>query len=138
MNCIKKFSRIVCVSLFSYQGCFAVISSQQPVYFIISFKSCQALFQKFLRFSRSCLKLFVSVVLFKRLGYFIISSVICQQLIWIFWKLFYFSVFQKQFFATAYLLYHCRKESSSTFYKKVYNFLFKLFVESCRTLFLAF
>ena len=32
-------------------------------------------FQKFLRFSKSCLKLFVSVVLFKRLGYFIISSV---------------------------------------------------------------
>ena len=32
-------------------------------------------FQKFFRFSRSCLKLFVSVVLFKRLGYFIISSV---------------------------------------------------------------
>ena len=25
MNCIKKFSRIVCVSLFSYQGCFAVV-----------------------------------------------------------------------------------------------------------------
>ena len=94
-------------------------------------------FQKFLRFSKSCLKLFVSVVLFKRLGYFIISSVDCQQLIWIFWKLIYFSVFQKQFLATACLLYHCRKESSSTFYKKVYIFLFKLFVESCRTLFLA-
>ena len=94
-------------------------------------------FQKFFRPSRSCIKSFVSVVLFKRLDYFIISSVDCQQLIWIFWKLFYFSVFQKQFFATACLLYHCRKESSSTFYKKVYNFLFKLFVESCRTLFLA-
>ena len=36
-------------------------------------------FQKFLRLSRSCLKLFVSVVLFNRLDYFIISSVICQQ-----------------------------------------------------------
>ena len=94
-------------------------------------------FQKFFRFSRPCIKLFVSVVLFKRLDYFTISSVICQQLIQIFWKLFYFSVFQKQFLATACLLYHCRKESSSTFYKKVYIFLFKLFVESCRTLFLA-
>ena len=80
-------------------------------------------FQKFLRFSKSCLKLFVSVVLFKRLGYFIISSVICQQLIRIFWKLFYFSAFQKQFLATACLLYHCRKESSSTFYKKIHIFL---------------
>ena len=83
-------------------------------------------FQKFLRFSKSCLKLFVSVVLFKRLGYFIISSVICQQLIWIFWKLFYFSVFQKQFLATACLLYHCRKESSSTFLQKNSYFLYKL------------
>ena len=31
---------------------------------------------------------------------------------------FHFSVFQKQFLATACLLYHCRGESSSTFYKK--------------------
>ena len=46
MNCIKKFSRIVCVSLFSYQGCFAVSSLRQLVYFIISSKSCQALFSK--------------------------------------------------------------------------------------------
>ena len=80
-------------------------------------------FQKFFRSSRSCIKLFVSVVLFKRLDYFTISSVDCQQLIWIFWKLIYFSVFQKQFLATACLLYHCRKEKSSTFYKKVYIFL---------------
>ena len=46
MNCIKKFSRIVCVSLFSYQGCFAVNSLRQLVNFIISFRSCQALFSK--------------------------------------------------------------------------------------------
>ena len=41
-------------------------------------------FQKFFRPSRSCIKLFVSVVLFKRLDYFTISSVDCQQLIQIF------------------------------------------------------
>ena len=52
MNCIKKFSRIVCVSLFSYQGCFAVISLRQLVYFIISFKSCQALFSKVFKIFR--------------------------------------------------------------------------------------
>ena len=46
MNCIKKFSRIVCVSLFSYQGCLSAISLRQPIYFIISFRSCQALFSK--------------------------------------------------------------------------------------------
>ena len=45
-DCIKKFSRIVCVSLFSYQGCLSVISLRQLVYFIISFRSCQALFSK--------------------------------------------------------------------------------------------
>ena len=75
--------------------------------------------------------------LFKRLDYFTISSVDCQQLIWIFWKLFYFSVFQKQFLATACLLYHCRKEKSSTFYKKLQIFLCRLFVELCQTIFLA-
>ena len=41
---VKKFSRIVCVSLFSYQGCLSVISFRQLVHFIISFRSCQALF----------------------------------------------------------------------------------------------
>ena len=46
MNCIKKFSRIVCVSLFSYQGCLSVISLRQLIYSIISSKSCQALFSK--------------------------------------------------------------------------------------------
>mgnify|MGYP006868204320 CR=1 FL=1 len=46
MMILKEFSRIVCVSLFSYQGCLSVISLRQPVYFIISFKSCQALFSK--------------------------------------------------------------------------------------------
>ena len=42
----KEFSRLVCVSLFSYQGCLSVISLRQPIYFIISFRSCQALFSK--------------------------------------------------------------------------------------------
>ena len=117
-DCIKKFSRIVCVSLFSYQGRFAVISLRQLIYFITSLSPCQELFSKvFEIFSRHS-KVFVSVVLSKRLDYFIISSVICQQLFWIFWKLFYFSVFQKQFLVTACLLYHCCKETSSTFFTK--------------------
>ena len=41
-----ELSRIVCGSLFSYQGCLSVISLRQLVYFIISFRSCQALFSK--------------------------------------------------------------------------------------------
>ena len=40
----KEFSRIVCVSLFSYQGC---LSLRQLVYFIISVLLCQALFSSF-------------------------------------------------------------------------------------------
>ena len=51
-DCIKKFSRIVCVSLFSYQGCLSVTSLRQLVYFIISFKSCQALFSKVFKIFR--------------------------------------------------------------------------------------
>ena len=85
-------------------------------------------FQKFFRSSRSCIKLFVSVVLFKRLDYFTISSVNCQQLFWIFWKLIYFSVFQKQFLVTACLLYHRCKEKSSTFFKKGLYF-YKYFLQ---------
>ena len=46
MMILKEFSRIVCVSLFSYQGCLSVISFRQLVHFIISFRSCQALFSK--------------------------------------------------------------------------------------------
>ena len=37
-------------------------------------------FQKFFRPSRSCIKLFVSVVLFKRLDYFNIFVLSCQAL----------------------------------------------------------
>ena len=79
------------------------------------------------------LKLFVSVVLFKRLGYFIISSVDCQQLIWIFWKLIYFSVFQKQFLATACLIYHRCKEKSSTFCKNFHLLFTKTYNYFCTT-----
>ena len=42
----KEFSRIVCVSLFSYQGC---LSLRQLVYFIISVLLCQALFSSFFK-----------------------------------------------------------------------------------------
>ena len=48
MMILKEFSRIVCVSLFSYQG--SLLSSlRQLVYFIISSMLCQELFLVFLR-----------------------------------------------------------------------------------------
>ena len=49
MNCIKKFSRIVCVSLFSYQGCSAVSSLRQPIQIITFGRSCQEPFSKVFR-----------------------------------------------------------------------------------------
>ena len=53
MNCIKKFSRIVCVSLFSYQGC--SLSALCDSLFTLSYLSSlvKNFFLKFLRFFRS-------------------------------------------------------------------------------------
>ena len=49
MMILKEFSRIVCVSLFSYQGSlFAIL--RQLVYFTTFISECQALFLKFFNF----------------------------------------------------------------------------------------
>ena len=51
----KEFSRIVCVSLFSYQGCFAASSLRQPIQIITFRRFCQELFSKvFLKFPKCC------------------------------------------------------------------------------------
>ena len=69
-----EFSRIVCVSLFSYQGSLFLTVFRQLVYFIIFINVCQALFSSFLRhFLMICR-------LFRRLVYSITSSIPCQQL----------------------------------------------------------
>ena len=48
MMILKEFSRIVCVSLFSYQG--SLLSSlRQLVYFITFTSACQVLFLSFFR-----------------------------------------------------------------------------------------
>ena len=60
MNCIKKFSRIVCVSLFSYQGCSAVSSLRQLIQIITFGRTCQELFFK--SFSKCFPKDFVAVI----------------------------------------------------------------------------
>ena len=119
MNCIKKFSRIVCVSLFSYQG-YSLSALCDSLFRLSHLEDLvKNFFQKFFEvFSKGSHRRHFSY-LFRRLDYFTISSVDCQQLIWIFWKRISFSVFQKQFLATACLLYHCRKEKSSTFCKKL-------------------
>ena len=80
---VKKFSRIVCVSLFSYQG-FFVLSLRQLVYFISSLFVCQVLFSSF--FKHFWVKILLPLCW--RLGYFIISSVFCQLWISFFWNSF--------------------------------------------------
>ena len=55
MMILKEFSRIVCVSLFSYQGSlFAVL--RQLVYFTTSYRLCQVLFEVFYFFKIQNLK----------------------------------------------------------------------------------
>ena len=53
----KEFSRIVCVSLFSYQGC---LSLRQLVYFIMLFLTCQELFLNFFKLFFSTYLPFIS------------------------------------------------------------------------------
>ena len=81
MMILKEFSRIVCVSLFSYQGSlFAVL--RQLVYFITFIIACQVLFSSFFEvFWCLCVAL-------KRLVYSITCSFLCQQLFLFFSKLF--------------------------------------------------
>ena len=49
MNCIKKFSRIVCVSLFSYQGCSLSVLCDSSFILPHLFFVCQELFSSFLK-----------------------------------------------------------------------------------------
>ena len=81
MNCIKKFSRIVCVSLFSYQG-YSLSALCDSLFRLSHLEDLvKNFFQKFFEvFSKGFRRRHFSY-LFKRLDYFTISSVDCQQLI---------------------------------------------------------
>ena len=104
-----EFSRIVCVSLFSYQGSYS-LSLRQLVYFITFISACQVLFLSFFRGIFWCL-----CAALKRLVYSITCLFLCQQLFLFFSKLFKLFVQKKQFFVTAQLEYHFPNELSTLF-----------------------
>ena len=85
---VKEFSRIVCVSLFSYQCSLFFTVSRQLIYFTTSSFVCQELFWSFsnffskMKFCHPCW----------RLDYFIIDKSDCQQ---VFYFIFYFKVDSK-------------------------------------------
>ena len=64
----------------------------------------------------------VSVISHWRPDYFIICSVICQQLFLFFWKTTKLCLSEKQFFLTAQLGYHRRPCMSTTFFIFIYIF----------------
>ena len=92
-----EFSRIVCVSLFSYQcSLFTALSSSSSIIPNL-FQLVKNFFKKFLSFLRfACRSL-------KRLCYLITLISLCQQLFFVFSKLFKLLMQKKQFLATAHL-----------------------------------
>ena len=81
-----EFSRIVCVSLFSYQ-CSLCLSFRQLIYFITFISVCQELFSFF---EASFFETVFEVMCrsSKRLVYPITMFFVCQQLFFLFLKLF--------------------------------------------------
>ena len=81
-----EFSRIVCVSLFSYQ-CSLCLSLRQLIYFIMFVSVCQELFSFF---EASFFETVFEVMCrsSKRLVYPITMFFVCQQLFFLFLKLF--------------------------------------------------
>ena len=72
----KEFSRIVCVSLFSYQGC---LSLRQLIHYIMLFLTCQELFLSFFQ-----IIFFNMFAVHQQLVYFIIRIRVCQELFYLF------------------------------------------------------
>ena len=106
----KEFSRIVCVSLFSYQGSL-FLSLRQLIYFITSVFVCQELFSSFFKLFKM-----LSVCL-RRLVYVITLLCVCQQLFYLFSKFFKLFLQNKHFLATAQLEYHFISHMSIPFSK---------------------
>ena len=109
MMILKEFSRIVCVSLFSYQGSLFVCLSDSSFTLSHSPAPVKYFFQVFSKlFWWSCVAL-------RRLVYSITSLFLCQQLFSLFSKLFKLFNQKKQFFVTAQLEYHYKWEMSTLF-----------------------
>ena len=109
MMILKEFSRIVCVSLFSYQGSLFVCLSDSSFTLSHSPAPVKYFFQVFFEvFWCLCVAL-------KRLVYSITCSFLCQQLFLFFSKLFKLFIQKKQFLATAQLEYHFPTRLSTLF-----------------------
>ena len=109
MMILKEFSRIVCVSLFSYQGSLFLTAFRQLVHFIIFINVCQALFSSFFEtFSYD-----LSLVQATCPLYHIINSL--STTFFVFSKLFKLCVQKNQFFVTAQLEYHVPTGLSTLF-----------------------
>ena len=95
MMILKEFSRIVCVSLFSYQGSlFAVL--RQLVYFITFIIACQVLFSSFFEaFFDVCVSLSSDLFTLSHVRFFV-NNYFC-----FFSKLFKLFNQKKQFLVTA-------------------------------------
>ena len=93
---LKKFSRIVCVSLFSYQCslCRLSNSSYRLSHSFLFVKNFFKSFQNFFEVMHRSLK---------RLCYLITLISLCQQLFFVFSKLFKLLMQKKQFLATTQL-----------------------------------
>ena len=110
MMILKEFSRIVCVSLFSYQGSLFVCLSDSSFTLSHSSAPVKYFFQVFFEvFWCLCVAL-------RRLVYSITCSFICQQLFLFFSKLFKLFVQKKQLLVTAQLEYHYKKNLSTLFW----------------------
>ena len=95
MMFVKEFSRIVCVSLFSYQG---FLSRDSFIRLPHLSTSVNNFFQVFLMFFSISDEVSCGFCrLLWRPDYFTMYSVICQQVFLFFWNYFKFSFFQKQF-----------------------------------------
>ena len=110
MMILKEFSRIVCVSLFSYQGSLFVISQTARLLYHIH----SVLVKNFFKFFRSIFFMIVSPVQATCLLYHIFITGLSTTFLF-FSKLFKLCVQKNQFFVTAQLEYHFLRRLSTVF-----------------------
>ena len=77
MMILKEFSRIVCVSLFSYQGSFVLFRSLATAHLVYHVRF--RLSRTFLSFFKTFFELFCDFVAHQQLIYFITFTSECQQ-----------------------------------------------------------
>ena len=112
-ECIKEFSRIVCVSLFSYQGSLFFCLSDSSFTLSHLFLFVKNFFQVFSNFFDVLLSNSLSRW---QLVYFTTLRKDCQQVFWLFSKFFKLFLQKNHFFVTARLIYHFLPPLSTVFF----------------------